>query len=263
MGSATQETSGCAAGLACLAVVLACPAKELSITDSSQKCPTCCPFRYWPSTVSGSRSALAGLRCLLCGGGACSERTFCRGSPAFVATFLRGCRVDRMTPARTILLAAASHFVHRGPGTPLSLFFRYAAFLVSFFNVLGLAFLFFSIFGFVASWHLFVLRHTISWFKPPCLQSTPMPRASRRARQYVLVEGGLWLVLVLFSPSMEEQKECQGMGGSVPPPCGEFDQLKTGRNEMDQTLQRSKIQTVRRRLILYTLGCCGIGLACC
>jgi hypothetical protein len=75
------------------------------------------------------------------------------GSPTLVAAFLRGSLIHLLAPARTALLATAGHFVHRSPGTPLRLFFRYTVLLVSFLDVLGLAFLFCSIFGLVSSWH--------------------------------------------------------------------------------------------------------------
>lgn len=45
------------------------------------------------------------------------------------------------TATGTGLLTAARGFIHRGPGSALGFFFRYAAFLITFFYVFGLALL--------------------------------------------------------------------------------------------------------------------------
>jgi hypothetical protein len=52
---------------------------------------------------------------------------------------------------------ATMNLVHRRPGATLCFFVAYAAFLVALLYVLGLSLLFFSVFGFVTAWHLFLL----------------------------------------------------------------------------------------------------------
>jgi len=55
--------------------------------------------------------------------------------------------------AGTAFLSAAAFLIDCGPGTAFSLVVRDSAFLVTFFNVLGLTFLFVGIFVLIASWH--------------------------------------------------------------------------------------------------------------
>ena len=127
-----------------------------------------------------------------------------------------------MTPARTALLAAG-HGMHRGPGTPRSLFCRYAALLVSFFHVLGLAFLFVGLGGFVTSWHHFVLLQSMLCQTATASRPSYAVGASQ-CPHGVRVEGRLVRAFLLCSRSMGEQKECQGMWS--PPPATGADALR-------------------------------------
>ena len=53
----------------------------------------------------------------------------------------------------TAFFAAPGRLVHRGPGPSGRFVFRKAAMLITFLDVLGLAFLFFGIFRFISAWH--------------------------------------------------------------------------------------------------------------
>ncbi len=55
------------------------------------------------------------------------------------------------------LFPATVNLVHCRPGATLCFFVGYAALLVALLYVLGLSLLFFSVFGFVAAWHVFLL----------------------------------------------------------------------------------------------------------
>src|SRR5687768_4074182 len=67
--------------------------------------------------------------------------------------FLSARLLGRLLPAAAFLLCPAGLFVHRGPSATLGFFRRDALFLVSLFDVLGLAFLLVRVARLVASWH--------------------------------------------------------------------------------------------------------------
>jgi hypothetical protein len=68
-----------------------------------------------------------------------------------------GCLVGLLAAARTALFPATGHFIDRSPCATLGLFGAQAALLITFFNVLGLPFLFAGITGFITLWHDFNL----------------------------------------------------------------------------------------------------------
>ena len=80
-----------------------------------------------------------------------------RGFPAFSSPFTRARLTRFFTATRTTLLPTATCFVDGRPSTAFCFFFRSPALFVTFFDVLGLTFLFAAVFRFTSSWH-FSLR---------------------------------------------------------------------------------------------------------
>ena len=68
------------------------------------------------------------------------------------------------TDAGTAFLAAAGHFIYRGPSAAFGFADTGAAIFISFFDMFGLPFLFVGVTGFVSLWHNFILiDHFPSW----------------------------------------------------------------------------------------------------
>jgi hypothetical protein len=92
------------------------------------------------------------LGCGRPGGGSARRRSRAAYSP----TFFGGALIHRFSAPRTALLTAAGHLIDRRPGAPLRFILRNATLLIPLFNMLGLPFLFFRIFGFFSPRHGFL-----------------------------------------------------------------------------------------------------------
>ncbi len=75
------------------------------------------------------------------------------GASADSPAFTRRCLVCFLAAPRAALFAATGFFVHRGPSAAFHFFRSHTSVIVTFLNVLGLAFLFRCVTGFISPWH--------------------------------------------------------------------------------------------------------------
>jgi hypothetical protein len=79
------------------------------------------------------------------------------GPAAFPSAFARGGIISRLAATGALLFAAATHLVLGGPSPAFRFLFADAPFLITLFDMVGLAFLFARVTGFVPSRHMFVV----------------------------------------------------------------------------------------------------------